>query len=241
MPEALAMAAVAATATERPVVGTGVLQLPLRRAAVVAKAATTIDALSGGRFVLGVGVGEHEAEYERAGASFRTRGRTLDAGIDALRELWRPAGEGWFEQRPHPGAIPIWVGGRSPAAIGRAAQRADGWMPIFVTPDQFASANAQLDGALDAAGRSRSSVVRAVTLVVAIADGPAGVDEATSWCSELWNLPPERIGKHLVAGSASQVLEAIEAYRALGAEHVSILPATQDPVGLTAALASALR
>ena len=91
--EALTTLAVAAVATTRPPLGTCVLQLPLRPPAAVAKQATALQLLSGGRFVLGLGVGIHEDEYERAGVDYHRRGRLMDEGVAGLREAWAPARE----------------------------------------------------------------------------------------------------------------------------------------------------
>lgn len=240
MPEALTMAALAASATRRCTVGTGVLQLPLRSTAAVAKAAATVQVLSGGRFVLGVGIGEHEHEYELVGADFHRRGRTLDDGIDELRRLWagtEPADE-WFAQRPAPETIPIWVGGRSPAALARAA-RCDGWMPVFVTAEQYGRAVAQLDAQLDAAGRGRDEVVRAVTLLAAVAHDRAEADAAAAWCGRLWNLPPSSLQPYLVAGRPEEVRATVETYRRQGAQHVALMVAADDPVAAHAELATA--
>src|SRR5487761_549935 len=87
-PEALTTIAVAATATRRAVLGTCVLQLPLRSPAAVAKQAAALQHLTGGRFVLGVGVGSHAIEYELAGADFSTRGRGIDEALVAVRRAW---------------------------------------------------------------------------------------------------------------------------------------------------------
>ena len=90
--ECLMALGAAAAATERAALGTCVLQLPLRSAAVVAKQAAALQHLCGGRLVLGLGVGNHEGEYEAAGARFASRGRDLDRGIDELRAAWMPGG-----------------------------------------------------------------------------------------------------------------------------------------------------
>ena len=79
---------VAATATTTSWVGTSVMQLPLRQAPEVAKQAATLQALSGGRFILGVGVGSHPGEYEQAGVDYHRRGRLLDAGMAELERSW---------------------------------------------------------------------------------------------------------------------------------------------------------
>jgi alkanesulfonate monooxygenase SsuD/methylene tetrahydromethanopterin reductase-like flavin-dependent oxidoreductase (luciferase family) len=84
--ECLTTLAVAAATTRRPTLGSCVLQLPLRHPPAVAKQATALQLLSGGRFILGLGVGSHEREYERAGVDFHHRGRLMDQGISALRE-----------------------------------------------------------------------------------------------------------------------------------------------------------
>jgi probable F420-dependent oxidoreductase len=98
-----------------------------------AKAFATLDALSGGRAILGVGAGHVEEEFAALGVSFADRGRLTDEAIDqvrvALDDEW---GLGDMGQRPRPvqqGGVPIWVGGSSSAAIRRAAQRGDGWLP----------------------------------------------------------------------------------------------------------------
>ena len=86
--ESMMALAIAATATDTATLGTCVIQLPLRQAPVVAKQAASLQTLTRGRFVLGVGVGSHAGEYEQAGLDYHTRGRQLDAGIAELRRSW---------------------------------------------------------------------------------------------------------------------------------------------------------
>ena len=135
---------VAATATTTTWLGTSVMQLPLRQAPEVAKQAATLQTLSGGRFILGVGVGSHPGEYAQAGIDYHTRGRLLDAGMAELERSWAsgggitsgdPAGAGpdRYRQLPEPVSVPVWVGGSSEAALRRAACSADGWMPLFLS------------------------------------------------------------------------------------------------------------
>lgn len=129
-----------AAVTERVHLLGHVYVLPYRHPLVAAKAWATLDALSGGRAILGVGAGHVRGEFEALGVPFEERGRLLDEGIDAVRAAFAtefPAhqGERWqFEglgQRPRPAqaALPIWVGGSSKAAMRRAAERGDGWLP----------------------------------------------------------------------------------------------------------------
>ncbi len=236
------MCAVAAAATRNCTVGTGVLQLPLRRTAAVAKAAATLQGVSAGRFVLGLGVGEHAEEYRRSGASFAERGAALDRAVSELRHLWQEeeggeADASWFEQRPRPHPLPIWFGGRSVRAIDRTAAVGDGWMPIFVTPDQYAASNAQLDAALEREGRSAGQVVRAATVIVSLTDRRWRRADALEWASALWNLDPTRLERFVWSGSPEECRDALGRYRQAGAEHVSVLLATDHPVEMFRTLA----
>ncbi|GAB4674039.1 LLM class F420-dependent oxidoreductase [Mycobacterium avium] len=126
--------------------GTGVLILPEHQPVVLAKSAATLDHMSGGRLMLGVGVGELPEEYQAVGMSFGDRGRRADEYIDAMRLLWREdtaSFDGQYvrfdrvECRPWPvrRSIPVLIGGASSAAIRRAALRGDGYFP-FVFPGQ---------------------------------------------------------------------------------------------------------
>ena len=116
---------------------TGVLVLPQRQTALVAKQCAEIDILSGGRLVLGAGVGWNAVEFEALGEEFRTRGRRMEEQIGLLRRLWTEpvltfggrfhrvakAGLNPLPERP----IPIWIGARAAAAVERAGRLADGW------------------------------------------------------------------------------------------------------------------
>lgn len=239
-PESLTMASVAAAATTCARVGVGVLQLPLRSPVAVAKAVATLQIVSGGRFVLGLGTGEHPAEYARCGASFERRGRALDEGIAALRELWRE-GPGRYVQLPNPPRVPLWFGGRSDAALRRTAAVGDGWLPIFLTPERFAEVNRRLDDALEAASRSPDEVVRGAVVLVALTDGPRERAQALAWCSELWDVAPERFERHLITGGPDDVARAVGEYRDAGAEHVTVMPADPDPVRVVQRVLPALR
>jgi probable F420-dependent oxidoreductase len=140
--EPLTVLSVIAGATERVRLGTGILIAPLRRAAVLAKAAATLDVLSGGRLDLGVGVGWQREEYDAAGLAFEERGALLDETLAVCRALWaggptsyrseRLSFESvWCEPRPvQPGGVPIWVAGRLNArTLARIVRFGDGWIP----------------------------------------------------------------------------------------------------------------
>ncbi len=138
--DTVATLAYLAAVTERVRLLSHVYVLPYRHPLVAAKAWSTLDRLSGGRAILGVGTGHVEGEFEALGVPFAERGRLLDEAIDAVRaaladEFATHRGERWsFEdvgQRPRPvqPSVPIWVGGSSKPAMRRAAERGDGWLP----------------------------------------------------------------------------------------------------------------
>ncbi|RAY17094.1 LLM class F420-dependent oxidoreductase [Actinomadura craniellae] len=139
-----ALLAVAATATERVRLGTNVLNAPWYAPAILARSLTTIDQLSGGRLLPGLGIGWSPEEYQAAGVPMHQRGARLDECLDALEALWtsnpaRYEGEHWRvpatyaelapAQRPRP---PLYLAGYAPAALRRVARRADGWLPVCV-------------------------------------------------------------------------------------------------------------
>jgi probable F420-dependent oxidoreductase len=142
----------------------GVLILPQRQTALVAKQAASLDVLSGGRLRLGVGLGWNTVEYEALGQDFHTRGNRIEEQVAVLRELWtKPlvnfAGK-WHTisdaglnplpvQRP----IPIWFGGTAEPALKRAARLGDGWLVNIRTPADARSAFEIVQRALEEAGR----------------------------------------------------------------------------------------
>jgi probable F420-dependent oxidoreductase len=144
----------AAAVTERVGLGTSVLVVPTHEPVGLANALASLDSLSGGRVVLGAGVGWSEAEYRALGYDFRTRGRRLDEALDLFRVVWRDdpvTFDGEFTQledirvlpKPH-GSIPIWIGGSSGAAFRRGVEKGDGFQLIGVTPEEAAPLVARL-------------------------------------------------------------------------------------------------
>ena len=147
---------------------TGVLVLPQRQTALVAKQAAEIDVLSGGRLRLGVGIGWNHVEYQALGVPFRQRGALLEEQVDLLRKLWAEpviSYDGRFHQveeaglNPMPGrSIPVWFGGRAEAVLRRTGRIGDGWMPQ-VPPDDKAKADvAALRAYAAEAGRDPNAI-----------------------------------------------------------------------------------
>ncbi len=148
---------------------TGIIILPQRQTALVAKQAAEVDVLSGGRMRLGVGIGWNHVEYEALGENFRNRGRRIEEQIVLLRRLWTEElldFDGKYEhvrqaginplpiQRP----IPIWMGGMADAVLRRVARLADGWFPQFQPGPQAAETIERLRAYIREAGRNVEDV-----------------------------------------------------------------------------------
>jgi alkanesulfonate monooxygenase SsuD/methylene tetrahydromethanopterin reductase-like flavin-dependent oxidoreductase (luciferase family) len=151
--ESLIALAAAAAVTERIRLVTDILIAPLRRnTALLAKQAATLDSLSQGRLVLGLAAGAREDDYEVSGADFHARGRTFDAQLTELREIWRSE-DGVGPPPARAGGPPLLIGGTSDASFRRAARHGDGWTQGGGTPDMFAEGLEKLRAEWRAAGR----------------------------------------------------------------------------------------
>jgi alkanesulfonate monooxygenase SsuD/methylene tetrahydromethanopterin reductase-like flavin-dependent oxidoreductase (luciferase family) len=142
--EPLIVLAYLAGVTRRILLGTSVYLLPLRNALLAARQAVTLDRLSERRLVLGVGVGWLEHEFAAVGVPYRQRGRRTDEAIALLRQ-----------EHPH---LPLWIGGRSEAAVRRAARVGDAWHPSHLTVDELRRRIPQLHAECERAGRSTQDV-----------------------------------------------------------------------------------
>src|SRR6185503_16422159 len=165
--ESLTLLAAYAGITTRIRLGSGVYLLALRRPTVVAKITSTLDTLCGGRLIFGVGVGgENPKEFEACGVPHNERGARVSEGIDVVRTLWRDTPASFrgrftrFEnvsidpkplQKPGP---PIWIGGRSDAALARAGRQGDGWISYVVQPERYGQGVDKIRAAAGAAGRT---------------------------------------------------------------------------------------
>lgn len=179
-----------------------------------AKALMTLDELSGGRAILGVGAGHLEGEFDLLGVDFATRGRRLDEAIDvihaALLDEW-PEHHGDFydvadvglrprpRQQPRP---PIWVGGSSPAAMRRAGERGDGWLPQGNPPKRYEEMVATVRGH----ARGEPVDVGALVEYLHVGAVPEGLD----------------LGPWHVAGEPERIADRLRAWAEMGAAHVQV-------------------
>ncbi|HXU87740.1 MAG TPA: TIGR03619 family F420-dependent LLM class oxidoreductase [Methylomirabilota bacterium] len=210
--------AVVAGATRRVQLGTTVLIIPYRNAVVTAKMVSSLDALSDGRVVLGIGAGWVAAESAMLSVPFAERGPMTDEYLRAMRELWTspaPSFSGRYTrfadvvfepkpiQKPHP---PIWVGGHSRAALRRAVEFGATWHPINRTPEELRAGRAEL--ARQSAARGRA-VPPAITLRNDVRILAAGQTAPTS----------THAGR-VVAGEPAALVDQLAELRECGVEHL---------------------
>jgi probable F420-dependent oxidoreductase len=175
MTDPLEWLAFAAGVTDRIKLGTAVLLLPLHAPIVLAKRVSTLDALSGGRVLLGVGMGWQKEEYQTVGVPYEERGPRLDEGIAAVRALWAqsPAthhGKFYNFDRVHsdpkpfrPTGVPILIGGSTEFAARRAGRLGDGFFPHAISPDDFAKRVVTMRAAAKEAGRNPDAIELSVS------------------------------------------------------------------------------
>lgn len=154
--------------TEKLELATGILILPQRQTALVAKQAATLDLLSGGRLRLGVGLGWNAVEYEALDENFHNRGKRVEEQIALMKQLWAEPlvdFQGRWHRIPDAGinplperSIPVWFGGHHANVLRRVAALGDGWMPNYRSAEDAAPHLEALDGFLAAAGRSRADI-----------------------------------------------------------------------------------
>jgi probable F420-dependent oxidoreductase len=158
IPDPLIWLAYVASATSSIKLGTNVVILPEHQPVVFAKSVATLDALSGGRVELGIGVGELPEEYSSVGMEYTNRGRRMDEYIEAMRTLWEVEVATYHgkhvsfdgvrcDPRPARGTIPLHIGGTSEAAVRRAARYGNGYFPwVDATQDLYSTLEQTISG-----------------------------------------------------------------------------------------------
>ena len=244
-----------AARTRRLLLGAGLVLLPLRHPAWVAKTYGSIDFVSDGRLLLGIGVGgEGPKDFEAAGVPIGERGARADEGIAALRSLWgsqQPASHaGRFygfegvQIDPPPalaGGPPRLVGGRSPAALRRAGRLGDGWLAYMVGADRFARDFAVVRRHAAEAGRDPEALTPAIVLPAPVGpDGDAAREQARAHLTERYNTPFEahHITRYTIAGNPAECRARLREYVDAGVRHFVLNPA--GPAGAYLAEVAAL-
>jgi probable F420-dependent oxidoreductase len=232
--DSLAALAYVAALTRRVRIGPCVYLLALRHPTIAAKMVASLDVLSGGRVVFGVGVGgEFPKEFEASGVSPRERGARVDEGIAVCRALWGPSPasfEGRFtrfadvtlEPKPvQPGGPPIWIGGRSAFALRRAARIGDGWVAYLVTPDRFRASLDKIRDFARQAGRplDPDGGLEAAHVLFTVVDDDVETARATAarFLTRQYNQPFDELArKYCLLGPPAACLDRLAEFVAAG-------------------------
>lgn len=224
--EPLTALAAAAAVTERIGLCTSVLLGPLRANPVMlAKQALSVNALSGGRLTLGIGLGGREDDYETVGLAMEDRGAKLDAALERMREVWSDDVVGPKIE----GAPRLVIGGGVDASYARAARFGEGWIAGGSPPDQYAEAAAKVRAAWSEAGREGEPRLMGLAYFSlgdnAEADANAYLTDYYAWLGD------ETAG--YIAGSAAKDAETVQqyvaAFAAAGCGELIICPSSNDP------------
>lgn len=187
--------------------GTTVLIVPYRHPLLIARMAANLNDLSGGRLVLGVGVGWAREEFGALGVPFRDRGRLTDEYLLAIRAAWQD------ETDYRGGHIPLWIGGNSDAALRRAVRLGDAWHPLRFTPGWMAEAVGRLTACAADQGRPAPALMPRIALRLTEAPVTASISGG------------DRLAGH---GTIDQIMADLGQLRSLGADTVVLDPFNGD-------------
>ena len=237
--DAITVLAAFAARTQRILLGSAILLLPLRHPTVVAKEVASLDIISNGRIILGVGVGgEFPREFVACGVPVKERGRRTDEAIEVMRKLWSESGvnhEGRFfrledanmqpkpVQKPGP---PIWIAGRSEAAIKRAARLGDGYMPYLFSPERYRDSLEKVSAFAQQRGRDPTTIEAGLYQFICLADTyEEARQRANQDLSLRYNQPFDRIvDRYCVLGTPDQCAERLGQYVEAGVRHFILVP-----------------
>ncbi len=221
-----------AATTSRVMLGTSVLVLPYHNPVELAKYAATLDQISGGRVILGVGVGAMTEEFEALGIPIRQRGSLTDECIAVMKELWTSPNPSYHSkrwnfddllfspkplQKPH---IPLWIGGSSPGALRRAGNSGDGWHPTGLSPEDFSLGRQEIGQQAKAAGRDLDAITMSMRVEVEVHGAHSSARAASS--------------ARIAGDDPGQMIAALEAYQTAGIEHAVLALNSGDIPSITA-------
>ena len=235
--------ATAAGATERIKLLSAIALVPLYPAALLAKLGAALDVASDGRYLCGVGVGgEFPREFEACGVPVSERGKRTDEALEILHQVWSRTDvtfEGRYTtlnefslkplpvQKPRP---PIWVSGRKPVAMRRAAKYGDGWLPYMYSPERLEQSLVTIREHCEANGRDPSEVRAGLYIFTAVhEDGPTGVRMAAERLGRQYAQDFDKlVGKYALGGTPDQCRARLREYIEAGAEFIVLSSACPD-------------
>jgi alkanesulfonate monooxygenase SsuD/methylene tetrahydromethanopterin reductase-like flavin-dependent oxidoreductase (luciferase family) len=235
--EPITLLAAVAGATTRVTLGTAVLLPLLRHPVSLAHALATLDRISGGRLIVGVGPGAElpgtHAELAALGVPSDRRVGAVLSAVDRCRRLWRNEEPGIeLQPRPlQPGGPPLWLGGSGPRMLRLAGTKFDGWLPFSPTPVEYATGLRAVREAAERAGRDPDSIPTGAYLTVAIADdAPRAAAQLDAYMRAYYGVPAEVMSRAQAchAGTLESAAEWFAKYREAGARHLVVRLARPD-------------
>ena len=249
--EAVTRLALLTAWTERVRVGTAILVLPLYHPVIVAKQLADLDAWSGGRVSVGVGVGgEFPQEFDAVGVPVSQRGARTDEAMDVLRALWAggkvthhgaffglddvelvPVEPPGADRAPgRPGGPPLVVAGRTPAAMRRAVRRGDGWMPYLFSANAYRRSVETIRDVARAEQRDLSGFEWMLYLYCSVRrDGDRARHDVASFLGGAYGDKPASMLQRIApAGTPEEVAAQLQEYVDAGARHIVVSPAAHD-------------
>ncbi|MBI2880216.1 MAG: TIGR03619 family F420-dependent LLM class oxidoreductase [Candidatus Tectomicrobia bacterium] len=242
--ESLTLLTAVACHTSRIKLGTGVLVLPLRNPAVLAKTAATLDIISGGRLVLGMASGWYAREFNAVGIDFKKRGKIFERNLEILTRLWtEDKVDGEYPphrlsgavlqpkpvQRPRP---PILIGGYVDAVLKRAATKADGWLTYFYTPEGFARSWEKIERFAREAGKDPGELDSLNQLPIMVTDHLSRDKErmekwlTTEWDYAAWS---ESTRESAICGPVGHCVEQLRRHVEVGVKRIVLVPYQYRP------------
>jgi len=213
--------------------------LPLRHPTVVAKMVSSLDYISRGRVIFGIGVGgEFPVEFQASGVPVNERGGRSNEALAVLRKLWRDgdaehAGKFFRFDRVRlkpppvqPGGPPIWVGGRSDAALRRTARFGDGYVGYMLSPESFTDRMGRIRELAKDAGRGTTPIAAALMTFAALDDDRAeAVRRTAAMLGAMYGRDMRSAAeRYCIAGNAETCRTAVARFAAAGVEHLILTP-----------------
>jgi alkanesulfonate monooxygenase len=235
--EALTTLSWVAARTSRIMLGTGVLVLPIREPAIVAKTTATLQLASGGRLMLGVASGWYEREFDATAVPFRQRGQIFERNLDLMLRLWADddvTGEWDGRVLTHVRMLPLprprpqlLIGGYVDRVLRRVATRSDGWVTYFYTPGSIAGAWSRIRGYAEDAGRDPDELNLVAQVPLCVGDSyEEATRQAFEYVGDYFDVPAwsEATPESAVRGTPQQCAEQIAALIDAGVRHLVFCP-----------------
>jgi probable F420-dependent oxidoreductase len=229
-----------AARTKRIKLGTGVLVLPLRNPVVLAKEVASLDAISGGRLLLGLASGWYKREFDAVGAPFHERGRLMDRNLEILRRLlteekvdgeYPPHLLRGSNLSPKPARMPtVLIGGYVDRVLRRAALNG-GWLTYFYTPQSFAESWARVCGYATEAGIDPATLLNCNQLPIYVGPRQAIEAEMLDWLSTEWDYAAwsQSTKDSAIIGTAEECVGQLRAQQAAGVQKLILIPYKYRP------------